>query len=123
MNILWELTVSAEFPKKFRTRKLGEIFYLMKNDIYFNNFFVLGDHYLDYEDWGEYRRAVSSYSVHPLYNVNAFCDFDIALLRLSTPANFSATVASIKLPSAPPQENQTCIATGRRCLAFFTLAF
>ena len=63
MNILWELTVSAEFPKKFRTRKLGEIFYLMKNDIYFSNFFVLGDHYLDYEDWGEYRRAVSSYGV------------------------------------------------------------
>ena len=47
-----------------------------------------GDHYLDYEDWGEYRRTVSSYSAHPLYNANAFNDFDIALLRLSIPANF-----------------------------------
>ena len=81
----------------------------------------VGDHYLDYEDWGEYRRTVSSYSVHPLYNANAFNDFDIALLRLSTPANFSATVAPIKLPAAPPQDNQTCLAAGRSYLTFVTL--
>lgn len=56
-----------------------------------------GDHYLDYEDWGEYRQAVSSYTADSSYNVNAFSDFKIALMRLSTPANFSATVASIKL--------------------------
>ena len=81
----------------------------------------VGDHYLDYEDWGEYRRTVSSYSVHPLYNANAFNDFDIALLRLSTPAIFSATVAPIKLPAAPPQDNQTCFAAGRSYLTFVTL--
>ena len=82
-----------------------------------------GDHYLDYEDWGEYRRTVSSYSAHPLYNANAFNDFDIALLRLNIPANFSATVAPIKLPSAPPQDNQTCYATGRSYFAFVTSVF
>ena len=51
-----------------------------------------GDHYLDYEDWGEYRREVRSSPFPPLYNVNAFSAFDVGLLRLSTPANFSATV-------------------------------
>ena len=54
---------------------------------------VKGDHYLDYEDWREYRRAVRSYTFYRLYNVNAFSDFDVGLLRLSTPAIFSATVA------------------------------
>ena len=99
--------------------------------------FLAGDHYLEKYDLGEKRIPVAEYEVNPLYNRDQF-EFDIALLALKYPANFSSKVAPISLTTRPPTENLNCRVAGefsnylkdnfseqkpKRTLQSFTLSF
>ena len=73
--------------------------------------FVAGDHYLEKYDLGQKRIPVAEYEVNPLYNRDQF-EFDIALLALKYPANFSSKVAPISLTTRPPTDNLNCRVAG-----------
>lgn len=55
---------------------------------------------------------IRNITIHPLFNVVQPSSYDIALIRLDTPAELCATVRKICLPMFPIAENKICIVTG-----------
>ncbi|XP_064480482.1 chymotrypsin B-like [Ornithodoros turicata] len=73
---------------------------------------LVGKHVLSRVETLEQRRFVSEVVVHPKYSEDTV-DYDIALMKLSSPLTFSRHVGPVCAPQANDDfTNQTCTATG-----------
>lgn len=69
---------------------------------------LLGGH----EIGGGEMHRVRNISIHPLFNVVHPSSYDVAVVRIDPPANFSSTIRKICLPGLPVADNKICIVTG-----------
>jgi len=72
---------------------------------------VLGEQDLRYRSGAEQEISVSQVIVHPGWNSRTF-DYDIALLRLSRPAQLNRNVSPVCLPNAHARTGASCYITG-----------
>ena len=72
---------------------------------------VVGKHKLGQRETTQTRHKVAKIFMHAKYS-NVTLDYDIALLKLSTPISFTREVSPVCLPTRDVWEDTMCVTTG-----------
>ena len=73
---------------------------------------VVGKHAIERPEKTESRYKVGKIFIHAMYIASMSCDYDIALLKLSTAINFTREVSPVCLPKKDAWVGCMCVATG-----------